>query len=202
MNRDRSRSGWRGIPTTCLAGTQRVHIPAVHDRSSSALSCAQIPVLSPLSGVTMQCQRWAQRPSQGGGVGERVGAVAWSARTGLVRATHRSGFEVLERVGAATRSPRDSSMACLTDADLVRSLNLGAADGTRAMTTPRRHLDGHRRRGPQAAWRGQRTRGQQRRVHARVSTDRCSSHHGPDAASAIWDSLRATRSSAPSRLCW
>jgi NhaP-type Na+/H+ and K+/H+ antiporter len=50
-----------GLPALLLflvfAGTQWVHIPAGHDRSASTLACAQIPLLTPLSGIIMQCQR-------------------------------------------------------------------------------------------------------------------------------------------------
>jgi 2-dehydro-3-deoxygluconokinase len=40
------------------------------------------------------------------------GALAWSAEDGFVQATHRPGLEILDRVGAATPSPRASSTAC------------------------------------------------------------------------------------------
>ena len=89
----------------------------------------------------------------------------------------------------------------LTEADLVRSLNLGAAHGALAMPTVGDISMATSTRS--SIWvAGQGTFGLLGRVHTRASTDRCWSHHRSDAASAIWESLRATRSSAPSRLCW
>ncbi len=64
------------------------------------------------------------------------GAVAWSAGTGLVQATHRPGLEILDRVGGGDSFASGLIYGLLTGQDLARSLELGAAHGALAMTTP------------------------------------------------------------------
>ena len=64
------------------------------------------------------------------------GAVAWASDTGLVQATHRDGLEVLDRVGGGDSFASGLIYGLLTDQSLARSVELGAAHGALAMTTP------------------------------------------------------------------
>jgi 2-dehydro-3-deoxygluconokinase len=64
------------------------------------------------------------------------GAVAWSAGTGLVQATHRDGLEILDRVGGGDSFASGLIYGLLTGESLARSVELGAAHGALAMTTP------------------------------------------------------------------
>ncbi|MFZ0529771.1 MAG: sugar kinase [Propionicimonas sp.] len=64
------------------------------------------------------------------------GAVAWSHDTGLVQATHRPGLEILDRVGGGDSFASGLIYGLLTGQGLARSVELGAAHGALAMTTP------------------------------------------------------------------
>jgi 2-dehydro-3-deoxygluconokinase len=64
------------------------------------------------------------------------GAVAWSAATGLVQATHRDGLEILDRVGGGDSFASGLIYGLLTGESLASSVELGAAHGALAMTTP------------------------------------------------------------------
>jgi 2-dehydro-3-deoxygluconokinase len=64
------------------------------------------------------------------------GAVAWSAPTGLVQATHRDGLEILDRVGGGDSFASGLIYGLLTGESLASSVELGAAHGALAMTTP------------------------------------------------------------------
>ena len=64
------------------------------------------------------------------------GAVAWSAGTGLVQATHREGLEILDRVGGGDSFASGLIYGLLTGQNLDRCVELGAAHGALAMTTP------------------------------------------------------------------
>ncbi|MDR2379701.1 MAG: sugar kinase [Bifidobacteriaceae bacterium] len=64
------------------------------------------------------------------------GAVAWSRQTGLVRAAQRDGLEIMDRVGGGDSFASGLIHALLGGEDLVSAVNLGAAHGALAMTTP------------------------------------------------------------------
>jgi 2-dehydro-3-deoxygluconokinase len=64
------------------------------------------------------------------------GAVAWSASTGLVRATQRDGLEVLDRVGGGDSFASGLVHGLLAGFDLATAVEYGAAHGALAMTTP------------------------------------------------------------------
>lgn len=64
------------------------------------------------------------------------GAVAWSNETGLVQATMREGLEILDRVGGGDSFASGLIYGLLSGADLTDSVELGAAHGALAMTTP------------------------------------------------------------------
>lgn len=64
------------------------------------------------------------------------GAVAWSADTGLVTATHRPGLEVFDRVGGGDSFASGLIYALITGRPLAEAVDLGAAHGALAMTTP------------------------------------------------------------------
>ena len=64
------------------------------------------------------------------------GAVAWSAETGLVQATHREGLEIYDRVGGGDSFASGLIYGLLTGQSLSRCVELGAAHGALAMTTP------------------------------------------------------------------
>ena len=64
------------------------------------------------------------------------GAVAWSAKTGLVAATQRDGLEILDRVGGGDSFAAGLIYGLLTGQSLQTALDYGAAHGALAMTTP------------------------------------------------------------------
>ena len=69
------------------------------------------------------------------------GAIAWSAATGFVEATHRPGLEIFDRVGGGDSFASGLVYGLLTTGDsttggLARAVELGAAHGALAMTTP------------------------------------------------------------------
>ncbi|CAL8973187.1 5-dehydro-2-deoxygluconokinase [Propionicimonas sp. T2.31MG-18] len=64
------------------------------------------------------------------------GAVAWSPSSGLVQATHRENLEILDRVGGGDSFASGLIYGLLTGADLTQAVELGAAHGALAMTTP------------------------------------------------------------------
>jgi 2-dehydro-3-deoxygluconokinase len=64
------------------------------------------------------------------------GAVAWSNNTGLVQAAHRSGLEIFDRVGGGDSFASGLIYGLLSGQSLARSVELGAAHGALAMTTP------------------------------------------------------------------
>ena len=64
------------------------------------------------------------------------GAVAWSPDTGLVQATHRPGLEIFDRVGGGDSFASGLVYGLLTGRALAEAVNLGAAHGALAMTTP------------------------------------------------------------------
>ncbi|GAA1635452.1 sugar kinase [Georgenia ruanii] len=64
------------------------------------------------------------------------GALAWSRETGLVRATHRPGLEVLDRVGGGDGLASGLIFGLLDGQDLQTAVEYGAAHGALAMTTP------------------------------------------------------------------
>jgi 2-dehydro-3-deoxygluconokinase len=63
-------------------------------------------------------------------------AVAWSTATGLLRATERPGLEILDRVGGGDSFASGLIYGLLDGSDLGWALELGAAHGALAMTTP------------------------------------------------------------------
>jgi 2-dehydro-3-deoxygluconokinase len=64
------------------------------------------------------------------------GALAWSQESGLVQATQRDGLEILDRVGGGDSFASGLVYGLLTGEPLERAVNLGAAHGALAMTTP------------------------------------------------------------------
>ncbi|MFD2840336.1 sugar kinase [Populibacterium corticicola] len=64
------------------------------------------------------------------------GAVAWSRETGLVQATHRVGLEIMDRVGGGDSFASGLVYGLLTGQGLQQAVELGAAHGALAMTTP------------------------------------------------------------------
>jgi len=64
------------------------------------------------------------------------GAIAWSAATGFVEATHRPGLEIFDRVGGGDSFASGLVYGLLTTGDLARAVEYGAAHGALAMTTP------------------------------------------------------------------
>nr|MDT0662235.1 sugar kinase [Micromonospora sp. DSM 115978] len=65
------------------------------------------------------------------------GAVAWSAASGFVEATHRPGLEILDRVGGGDSFASGLIYGLLErGGDLATAVEYGAAHGALAMTTP------------------------------------------------------------------
>ena len=64
------------------------------------------------------------------------GAIAWSREEGLVRATHRPGLEILDRVGGGDSFASGLAAALLEGQPLATAVEWGAAHGALAMTTP------------------------------------------------------------------
>ena len=64
------------------------------------------------------------------------GAIAWSAASGLVSATHRPGLEILDRVGGGDSFASGLIAGNVEGHDLATAVNWGAAHGALAMTTP------------------------------------------------------------------
>jgi 2-dehydro-3-deoxygluconokinase len=64
------------------------------------------------------------------------GAIAWSAKTGFVEATHRPGLEILDRVGGGDSFASGLIYGLLELDDLAAAVQYGAAHGALAMTTP------------------------------------------------------------------
>ncbi|NOX21805.1 MAG: sugar kinase [Actinobacteria bacterium] len=64
------------------------------------------------------------------------GAVAWSQETGSVKATHRTGLHILDRVGGGDSFASGLIFALLNGRSLQEAVELGAAHGALAMTTP------------------------------------------------------------------
>jgi len=63
-------------------------------------------------------------------------AIAWSPATGFVEATPRPGLEVLDRVGGGDSFASGLIFGLLESDDLQRAVEIGAAHGALAMTTP------------------------------------------------------------------
>ena len=64
------------------------------------------------------------------------GALAWSRETGVVQATHRTGVEILDRVGGGDSFASGLIYGVLEGVDLQTAVEYGAAHGALAMTTP------------------------------------------------------------------
>ncbi len=64
------------------------------------------------------------------------GAIAWSAPTGFVEATHRPNLEIFDRVGGGDSFASGLIYGLLTTGDLAMAVEYGAAHGALAMTTP------------------------------------------------------------------
>jgi len=64
------------------------------------------------------------------------GAVAWSADTGLVRATTRERLEILDRIGGGDSFASGLIHGLLAGESLSTAVEYGAAHGALAMTTP------------------------------------------------------------------
>jgi len=64
------------------------------------------------------------------------GAVAWSADSGFVEATHRERLEILDRVGGGDSFASGLIFGLLETGDVKQAVEYGAAHGALAMTTP------------------------------------------------------------------
>ncbi len=64
------------------------------------------------------------------------GAIAWSQGTGLVQATHRPGLEIFDRVGGGESFASGLVFGLLNGQSLAEAVEIGAAHGALAMTTP------------------------------------------------------------------
>lgn len=64
------------------------------------------------------------------------GALAWSPATGVVEATHRPGLEIMDRVGGGDSFASGLVFGLLDGRPLSEAVNIGAAHGALAMTTP------------------------------------------------------------------
>ena len=64
------------------------------------------------------------------------GALAWSRETGVVQATHRTGVEILDRVGGGDSFASGLIYGLLEGEPLQTAVQYGAAHGALAMTTP------------------------------------------------------------------
>jgi 2-dehydro-3-deoxygluconokinase len=64
------------------------------------------------------------------------GAIAWSREEGFVRATHRPGLEILDRVGGGDSFASGLVFGLLDGQSLATAVEYGAAHGALAMTTP------------------------------------------------------------------
>jgi 2-dehydro-3-deoxygluconokinase len=64
------------------------------------------------------------------------GAIAWSAQTGFVQATHRPGLEIMDRVGGGDSFASGLVYGLMEKGDLATAVEYGAAHGALAMTTP------------------------------------------------------------------
>ncbi len=64
------------------------------------------------------------------------GAVAWSAESGFVQATPRRDLEILDRVGGGDSFVAGLAYGLLSELELSEAVELGAAHGALAMTTP------------------------------------------------------------------
>jgi 2-dehydro-3-deoxygluconokinase len=64
------------------------------------------------------------------------GAVAWSEHSGLVEATHRPDLEIYDRVGGGDSFASGLIFGLMSGRPLQDSIELGAAHGALAMTTP------------------------------------------------------------------
>lgn len=63
-------------------------------------------------------------------------AIAWSSSTGFVEAARRPGMEILDRVGGGDSFVSGLAYGMLVERDLQIAVELGAAHGALAMTTP------------------------------------------------------------------
>jgi 2-dehydro-3-deoxygluconokinase len=64
------------------------------------------------------------------------GAIAWSRDHGFVEATHRPELHILDRVGGGDSFASGLVYGLITTEDLEQAVQLGAAHGALAMTTP------------------------------------------------------------------
>ena len=64
------------------------------------------------------------------------GAIAWSADTGVVQATHRERLEIMDRVGGGDSFASGLIYGLLDGQPLATAVEYGAAHGALAMTTP------------------------------------------------------------------
>lgn len=64
------------------------------------------------------------------------GAIAWSAETGVVQATRRPGLEIFDRIGGGDSFASGLIFGLLDGRSVLEAVELGAAHGALAMTTP------------------------------------------------------------------
>lgn len=104
----------QGLPTARLRAAVR-EVVAAHD----SLSVVATPLRRV---VTATVNDW--------------GALAWSADEGMVEATPRPGLEILDRVGSGDSFASGLIAGLLCGRGLQTAVELGAAHGALAMTTP------------------------------------------------------------------
>jgi len=63
-------------------------------------------------------------------------ALAWSPETGVVQSVERPGMEILDRVGGGDSFASGLIYGLMTGNDLALAVEIGAAHGALAMTTP------------------------------------------------------------------
>jgi 2-dehydro-3-deoxygluconokinase len=109
------------------ASSDLTELPREAYASMLATVARRLPQLR-VAAVTLRSVRTASRNDWG--------ALAWSADDGLVHATQRNDLEILDRVGGGDSFASGLVYALLTGRDLATAVELGAAHGALAMTTP------------------------------------------------------------------
>lgn len=102
-----------------------------YDPAAYAAMMAEVAAAYPTVQVIAATQRTVETANVNG-----WGAIAWSADTGIVEATYRPRLEILDRVGGGDGFASGLIDGLLRGDGLGRAVELGAAHGALAMTTP------------------------------------------------------------------
>lgn len=102
-----------------------------YDPAAYAVMMAEVSASYPTVQVIAATQRTVETANVNG-----WGAIAWSAATGIVEATYRPRLEILDRIGGGDGFASGLIDGLLRGEDLRRAVELGAAHGALAMTTP------------------------------------------------------------------